>query len=111
MTFGKYLTAKQIMFIKENWSSLDSLEICFENGKKEVRLYEIKTKNEYNKKLSFKQKISEYSLSLYEYAKTIGFSVYFAEVFFKNDWNYDIKIIPFDVNFFCIDQPKPYDKK
>ena len=85
MTFGKYYTPKQLQFIKEYWHSLDCLEICYVKGKKEKRLYEIKTKNEYSREIRFKPKITESSVNLYEEASHIGFSVYFAEVLWKDE--------------------------
>jgi len=109
-TFGKYFNSSQIHFIQQNWHSHDCLEIFFNNGKKELRMYEIKTKNE-NKRLHYKPKITQSTLILYQEAEKIGFHVYLAQVVLKEVWNFDTHLERFAPELFVLDKPKLYDKK
>lgn len=110
LTFSKYYNTEQINFIRNNWHSLDSLEITYKKGFKENRLYEIKTKNMYRKLMFKKHKITRAALDMYIQAQKMGFSVYLAEVFFLDDWNYHVKIKPFAGDLFFVDEMKKYDK-
>ncbi|MFP4403216.1 MAG: hypothetical protein ACLFPJ_02610 [Candidatus Woesearchaeota archaeon] len=109
--FGKYLNDKQINFLNKYWHSLDAIEIVFINKTKNVFLYEIKTKNIYNKSLGFKPKITKSSVLLYKKAIELDFKVNLAFVCFYNDWNYSVKIVDFSENNYYIDSKKLYDKK
>ena len=108
--FGKYMNSVQREFILTNWHSLDAIEITFTNGKKQITLYEIKTKNEYNVKLFFKLKMTESTHRIYQIAKKAGFNTKIAIVHFTDDWNYYTKIVEFNEASYCIDKPKKYDK-
>ncbi len=110
-TFGKYYNGSQINFLLQNWHSIDCLEIVFKDGKKELRIYEIKTKNEYEKKLYFKPKITASTIEIYNKARSLGFSVYFAEILLKENWNYETNLSKFKEKNFVVDRPKLYDKK
>jgi hypothetical protein len=107
--FGKYLSSDQLNFIIKNWYSLDCIEITFESGFKKVYLYEIKTKNQYNKRLSYKLKVTESTVRIYENAKKLGFNVKLGIVKFFDDWNFKIEIKEFAKENYCIDKPKKYD--
>jgi len=107
--FSKHFTIPQKEFIQRNWHSLDAIEISYNKGK-EIKLFEIKTKNEYRKKLGFKLKITQSTANLYEYAKKIWFKVIVATVHMHNNWNYSITLTDFNLLHYCIDKPKVYDK-
>ncbi len=109
--FGKYLNNKQIDFLNKHWHSLDAIEIVFKNGTKKVFLYEIKTKNIYNKPLNFRPKITRSTVLLYERAIEFGFEVNIVFVCFHNDWNYSVKYTEFSEKNYYIDSQKPYDKQ
>jgi hypothetical protein len=104
MYYGNRLSEAQIDFLREHWYSLDCIELA-----DRPLIFEIKTKNEYNVTLQYKQKITENTVRLYLLAETLGFHVVSATVLFKDDWNYDVVEKEFDPDDFCIDKPKRYD--
>jgi hypothetical protein len=108
--FGKYFSPHQIDFMRRNWYSIDAIEISFVNGSKEIILYEIKTKNEYNQKLFFKPKMTLATHHLYNEAKKIGLQVKLATVHFYTNWDYEVTLSEFTESNYCVDKPKLYDK-
>lgn len=109
--FGKHFTPEQIEFLQNNWYSIDAIDILFSNGKKEIVLYEIKTRNRYNKELDFKPKMTQETHNLYHHAKTLNFSVKIVTVWLYDDWEYDLETKEFDAKDYYIDAPKRYDHK
>lgn len=111
--FGKNFTEIEKKFIKENWYSLDSIEISFSKNKK-VTLFEIKTLNDfYYKKIGGINRLpifTESTIQIYKKALELGFDVKVAIIWLKKDWDYDIEIIDFDKCKYLIDSPKKYDK-
>ncbi len=108
--FGKYFTPKQLSFLQENWYSIDAIDIVFNNGAKEVILYEIKTRNKYYSNLPFKPKMTLETHHLYHQAKQLQFITKIATIWLYDNWDYDIEISDFDERYYCVDRPKPYDK-
>ncbi len=105
--FGKYLTHAQQEFLKENWYSIDAIEIS--HGK--PILYEVKTKNRYKMPLHFKPKMTPATHDIYIAAKSLGFIVKIALVELIENWDYEVTILDFDIRYYCIDKPKVYDNK
>jgi len=108
--FGKYFDEKQLLFLQENWYSIDAIEIIFVEGKKQILLYEIKTRNRYRKELSYKPKMTEASHILYNSSKDYGFIPKLVTVWLHDSWEYDINIEDFHEELYCIDKPKKYDR-
>ncbi len=108
--FEKYLSFEQCKFIAKYWNSIDSIEISFTNKKKEIILYEIKTKNVYRKKIHYKLKITKNIVDIFSEAKSLGFLTKSAIVLFYDNWNYSVEIEDFDQSKFYIDKLKIYDK-
>ena len=100
------LTDEQTGFLYDNWYSIDCIEVT-----DRPTIYEIKTKNEYNTKIPFLQKITKNTVRIYEEAQKIGFNVVSATVFFKENWDYEVEESEFDSHKYYIDKPKRYDKK
>ena len=109
--FGKHFTPEQKEFLQNNWYSIDAIDILFSNGQKEVILYEVKTRNKYNKELYFKPKMTLETHNLYNSAKSLNFSVKIVTVWLYDNWEYDLEIKDFDEKDYYIDTPKLYDKK
>ncbi|MFC1691469.1 hypothetical protein ACFL0W_04790 [Nanoarchaeota archaeon] len=109
--FGKYLSKQQSEFLRQNWFSIDAIEITFETGRKKIRLYEIKTKNKYSKEMRFKPKITSATVKMYSKAKGLGFIVNYATVWFLSNWDFEVEILEFNEQIFYIDKPKRYDKR
>ena len=107
--YGNYLKREQIEFLQTHWYSIDSIEILFEQGRKIVTLYEIKTKNKYATELWYKPKMTLATHELYNTAKTIGFIVQIATVTLYENWEYTVTYTEFDEKYYCIDKPKKYD--
>jgi hypothetical protein len=106
--FGKYLSEAQADFLRQNWHSVDGIELSFERGKR-IILYEVKTKNEYKVHLGFKPKMTLATHTLYQKAKSLGFVVKLAIVHFHEDWNYSVTVDDLNPGGYCIDAPKKYD--
>jgi len=111
LIFGKHLDGQQSEFIRLNWYSIDSIEISFKGGIKEITLFEIKTKNVYSKELFYKPKMTFAVHNLFNTAKSIGFNVKLALVKFYDNWDYDVEMLDFNECNYCIDKPKQYDSK
>lgn len=111
--FGGYFNNEQKKFFEENWYSIDAIEIKFENGKKKIILYEIKSKSAYYAKKIKKWplKITANTYEIYKYSQGIGFEPKLALVWFLKDWKFDIQIQEFESVRWSIDKPKKYDKK
>jgi len=107
--FGKYLDKKQAIFISKNWYSLDAVKLSFVNGEKKIILYEVKTRNVYNRKIFSKPKMTLETHKLYNTAKSLGFVTKLATVWLHDCWIYDIEINELNKNLYCIDKPKKYD--
>ncbi|MBW2986507.1 hypothetical protein KY333_04010, partial [Candidatus Woesearchaeota archaeon] len=91
--------------------SIDAIKISFDKGKK-IYLYEIKTKNKYQKPRSYwKIKFTQSTVNIYREALKLGFEVKIAIVWLLDDWNYEIQFQDFKTADYCIDKPKKYDLK
>ncbi|MEK6900400.1 MAG: hypothetical protein AABX05_04725 [Nanoarchaeota archaeon] len=108
--FGKYFNEKQLKFLQENWYSLDAIEINFAQGKQQIFLYEIKTRNKYRRELGYKPKMTEASHILYNQSRDYGFIPKLVTVWLYDNWNYDLNIEDFHEELYCIDKPKKYDR-
>lgn len=108
--FGKYFDSNQLQFLKENWYSIDAIEIMFLEGKTQFLLYEIKTRNKYAKKLSYKPKMTEASHILYSSFRDYGFIPKLVTVWLHDNWEYIIEIENLHEGLYCIDKPKKYDR-
>ena len=104
--YENILSSEQKSFLDQNWYSLDSIEVIGN----EIFLYEIKTRNKYQKLIHFKPKMTLETHNLYNEAKKCGFLTKIATVWLLDDWNYNVEITDFEENFYCIDKPKRYDK-
>ncbi|MBI4919546.1 hypothetical protein HY837_06450 [archaeon] len=108
--YRRHLTESQLNFIKDNWYSIDAIEVIFEKRKKEVILYEVKTKNKYAVDLAFMPKMTLSTHQVYNKAKELGFIVKLAIVELHENWEYTINLMDFSEEKYCIDTPKKYDK-
>ncbi len=108
-TTGTYLTREQIEFLKTHWYSIDAVELRFEQGKKVLTLYEVKTKNKYTTELWYKPKMTLSTHEIYNKAKLLGFTVQLATVTLHDNWDYDVTTTEFDQKYYCIDVLKRYD--
>jgi hypothetical protein len=109
--FGKYLTRAQETFVRENWFSLDGLEIEATRERTTVTIYEIKTGTDYQQNMRFKPKMTASTAQLYAEAQRRGFLVRFAVVRFYTDWHFGVEIKDYDPAHYCVDAPKRYDKR
>jgi len=106
--FGNRISKDKHEFLVLNWYSIDGIE--FDNLNRNIILYEIKTKNEYKKKLHFKPKMTLSTHLLYNQAKNLGFVVKLVIVLLYENWDFGIRIEDFDESKYCIDKPKRWDK-
>lgn len=83
-TFRRYLTKKQIDFLKYNWTLINSIEFISHKP----FLFEIINKQD--------SCIEESKVKMYGNAKDLGFKVYVAEVIFLDNWNYEVELKRFD---------------
>ncbi|MBI3031889.1 hypothetical protein HYY69_00290 [Candidatus Woesearchaeota archaeon] len=113
--FDDMLTKEQIAFLIEHWDSIDAIQAnnigIDKNDKYNFTFYEIKTRNTYPQKLSFKPKMTLETHRVYHTAKKIGFLSKLATVWLEDNWNFKVEITEFDEKYYCIDKPKKYDKK
>ena len=77
-TFRRYLTRKQIGFLKDNWNSLDCIEFIS------------------RKPFLFQLRDSCVDHMVYQKALVLGFKVYTAEVIFLDEWCYEVELKRFD---------------
>lgn len=106
--FNDKLSKEQLEFLKENWYSLDVIEI---SNSGLITLFEVKTQNYLNFKQGYQHKITKNCYYLYSTAKELGFVVKVARVQLMGDWNYRVLIDDLDYVFFNVDRPKKYDKQ
>lgn len=104
---AQFLTQEQLEFLKDNWYSVDGLELI----KNKVILYEIKTRNRYKVPLWYKPKTTSSTINIYSDAIKLGFTVKTVFVWLEEDWNYSLEIKEFDLNRLHEDKPKLYDKQ
>jgi hypothetical protein len=111
--FGKYFTEEQRVFLEENWFSIDAIEIKFEDRKKHLILYEIKSKNAfYANRKDWPFQITANSYKIYKNSMALGFEPKFAAIWYFKDWKFDVDIRDFESAHLAIDKPdKVYDKK
>ena len=95
-------------FLFNNWFSIDAVE--FDKSSMKIVLYEIKTRNKYNKELHFKPKMTLATHKIYTEALRIGFIVKIATVWLCDNWDYNVVLSDFDDSQYCIDKPKKWDK-
>jgi hypothetical protein len=94
---------KQKSFLKENWRSLDLIDL--ENS----IIYEVKTKNyNYGKLKGVKNKpsVSEKFIPVMEKAKELGFETKLVFITFYTNWRYGLEIKEFRRSLVC-----PYKNK
>lgn len=108
--FSKYFNQEQLGFLQQNWFSIDAIDLIFVDGKKQIILYEIKTRNKYRKELYFKPKMTLETHNVYNQAKSLDFSTKIATVWLYDNWDYDVEIKDFNERDYYIDKPKLYDK-
>lgn len=110
--FGKYFTFEQKEFLRNNWYSIDGIEIKFLEGKRRIILYEVKTKNAYyaGKEKWEPIKITTNTYYMYLKSRDLGFEPKLALVWILKDWKFDVKIKEFESVNWYIDKPKMYDK-
>ncbi|MEK6816976.1 MAG: hypothetical protein AABY09_05155 [Nanoarchaeota archaeon] len=100
------LNKSKFNFLMENWYSIDALE--FDKGN--IILYEVKTRNKYEKELEFKPKMTFSTHNMYNEAKKNGFIVKMANVWLHDNWDYDVVVEELNESKYCIDKLKQYDK-
>lgn len=102
----------QIDFLRKNWLSLDCIELIYNQGKINLVLYEVKTKNYIeNRPAHWKHCISQSEVNIYEEAKKLDINVKIAFVNLYENWEYDVKMEPFSIDVFHISVPRKYDKE
>src|SRR3989338_2556668 len=55
--FGHYFRNDQLKFLKDNWFSIEAIEIKVTDGRPLIFLFEIKTRNKYEKDLGYATKM------------------------------------------------------
>lgn len=103
---GKYLTSAQRFFMMQHWHSFDVVE--YNDGK--LCLYEVKVRNEYQKKKNLKPKMTLASYQMYEEAGKAGFEVKVAFVEFLDNWEYNVEVVDLTADSCYVDKPKKYDR-
>src|SRR3989344_4219607 len=86
--FRKYFTTDQEKFLKENWYSIDAIEIDYTRENKRIILYEVKTKNTYANLRKWPHKVTQSTVDIYRKSTEIGFIAKMVTVWFHPDWNY-----------------------
>ncbi|MBU4502397.1 MAG: hypothetical protein KKA79_07405 [Nanoarchaeota archaeon] len=104
---SKFLSFEQKSFLKNNWFSLDGIELV----DSKIIIYEIKTKNRYRKRLKYRPKTTSNTLDLYNHAIQLGFIVKIVFVWLEKDWDYSLEFKDFNPSILHCDKSKPYDKK
>ncbi len=104
---GNFLNNVQISFLKENYYSVDAIEVINRN----VVLFEIKTRNRYSSPVKYAPKITRATVDLYKKAILFGFNVKTAYIWLENDWEYSVEIKDFDELDFYVDRKKRYDHR
>ncbi len=107
--FGHYFRNDQLKFLKDNWFSIEAIEIKVTDGRPLIFLFEIKTRNKYEKDLGYATKMTEFCHDLYSAASELGFVTKVATVWLYENWNYKVDIEDFDSYDYYIDSPKKYD--
>ncbi len=98
------LKPEQTLFLKENWKSLDLIELS------SLTIYEVKTRKFFNHKLDSIQNkivITPHFLSLCDKARELGFLVKVVEITFFDDWKYGIEVNDFNKDKFWVHRPRP----
>ncbi|MFA5173982.1 MAG: hypothetical protein WC438_02255 [Candidatus Pacearchaeota archaeon] len=111
--FSWFFDEPKITFLKENWYSIDAIELDYKN--KKPILFEIKTLNDfYYAKLNGINRIplfSQSTIDIYKKALDLGFEIKIAKIWLKKDWNYNVEITDFEDTNYIVSKPRRYDKK
>ena len=96
--FGRCFNKEQEEFLRDNWYSIDGIEIQVSNGRRKLILYEVKTKNAYyaDKEEWNSLKITANTHNMYLESKALGFEPYLALIWILKDWKFDVEIKEFE---------------
>ncbi len=106
------ITKEQIQFLDKYWLSLDCIELTYEKGIPKLILYEVKTKNFIeNRPAWWKPCITQSTVNIYREAIKLGMEVKFAFVDLHDNWEYEIRLEPFEVETCHVSVPREYDRE